>query len=305
MQGSRRAMALLVTMMFVVAITVAIAFGLKQVNSASSVIKSENFIYQSSMLVEDILNILENSKAVQKVIDSNSSSDFYAFLSQAAFIPLEVDGLEVVVKISSARSKFNPNELVEGGKIQKNRVAMLKQYFTTHMVNSDYVDILLDNMSKIKADNSYNSRIFDANPSLFRDYIASVKHLKKINDFYAQEYNDNSLKNINFKNLFYFSSDRDIAIDLNYATPEVWEMILGCQKDRAKFLSDGGGGYEKEADLNLQPEEIVNLHKFKVSYYEPIIQVEIEIMQNDNDAKVRFEYDIKKKKVSNFVYESK
>jgi len=302
-QRSRRAIALLITVMFVIVITVAIGFGLKQVNDASSALKRENFLYQTNMIVEDILHILQTSPDVQKVIDSNSSSDFHTFLAQAAFIPLKVNGLEIVMKLSSARAKFNPNALIEDGKIKKERVAMLKQYLNAHMVNSDYVDILLDNMSKVKADNSYNSRIFDVNPSLFRDYIASAKHLKKINDFYAQEFNDDSLKNINFENLFYFSRDANSTVDINYATPEVWEMMLGCQKERAERLSAGGGGYENEANLDLQPEELVNLQKFQVSYYEPVVQVEIEIMQNGRDARVRFEYDIKKKKGSNFVYE--
>jgi len=303
MQRSKRAIALLITVMFVIVITVAIGFGLKQVNDASSVVKSENFLYQSNMIVEDILHILQTSPDVQKVVENNSSSDFYVFLSQAAFIPFEVDGLEIVMKLSSARTKFNPNGLMEGGKIQKERVAMLKQYMNENMINSDYVDILLDNMSKVKVDNSYNSTIFDENPSLFRDYIASRKHLQKINDFYAQEFNDNNLKNVNFENLFSLSGDVNSTIDLNYATPEVWEMMLGCQKERAELLSSGGGGYENEADLDLQPEEKINLQKFQVSYFEPIVQVEIEIMQNSSDAKVRFEYDIRKKKGSNFVYE--
>jgi len=302
-QRARRAIALLITVMFVIVITVAIGFGLKQVNSASSVVKDEKFIYQTNMIVEDILHILQTSPDVQQIIDSNSSSDFYTFLAQAAFIPLEVNGLEIVMKLSSARAKFNPNALIEGGKIQQERVAMLKHYVNSHMINSDYVDMLLDNMGKVKVDNSYNSRIFDANPSLFRDYIASAKHLKKINDFYAHEFNDDSLKNINFENLFYFSNDANSSVDVNYATPEVWEMMLGSQKERAKFLSAGGGGYANETDLNLQPEELANLQKFKVSYFEPIIQVEIEIMQNSSNAKVRFEYDIKKKKGSHFVYE--
>jgi len=289
--------------MFVIVITVAIGFGLKHVNDASSVVKSENFLYQSNMIVEDILHILQTSPDVQKIVDNNSSSDFYVFLSQAAFIPFEVNGLEIVMKLSSARAKFNPNRLMESGNIEKERVALLKQYMNENMINSDYVDILLDNMGKVKVDNSYNSTIFDENPYLFRDYIASNKHLKKISDFYAQEFNDNNLKNINFENLFSFSSDANSTIDLNYATPEVWEMMLGCQKERAEELSAGGGGYEKEADLDLQPDEKKNLEKFQVSYYEPIVQVEIEIMQNSNDAKIRFEYDIKKKKGSDFAYE--
>jgi len=44
-------------------------------------------------------------------------------------------------------------------------------------------------------------------------------------------------------------------------------------------------------------------HKFKTSFFEPYIYVVINIEQNKNNAIISFEYDIKKKKGSNFVYE--
>ncbi len=283
--------------MFVIVITVAIGVGLKQVNVATKVVSSENFMYQSSIIVEDLLNILKTSKDISAVVDAKSSEALYLFLSQAAFIPFESSGVEIVMKINSARGKFNPLTL------SNKNLPLVQQYMNRYQVNSQYVDILLDGMSKIKEDNSYNSTIFDEKPYLFRDYIVSKEHLQEFNNFYAREYNDNALKNINFDNLFYFSNNKNMSIDLNYATPEVWEMMLGCQKDKAELLSDGGGFYTKIKDLDLNSEEEENLKLFKTSFFEPILYVEIEITENELHSKISFEYDIKKKKGSNFVYE--
>jgi len=294
---SRSAIALLITVMFVIVITVAIGYGLKQVNSASSIVKEEKFIYQSSIIVEDVLNILKTSPDIASVIDTNSSSDFYIFMSQASFIPLQISGFDIVLKISSARSKFNPKQL------NIKNIDSMRLFMSNHNVNSQYVDLLLDSISGIKEDNSYNSTIFDENPYLFRNSIASLEQIQEINKFYTQEYNDPSLKNIDFNELFYFSSESNISIDLNYATPLVWELLLGTTKERAEFLSDGMGSYTQLSDLNLDRDEEENLKNFKTSYFEPLLFVEIEIMQENMKSNISFEYDIKKKEGYNFAYE--
>jgi len=293
----RRAIALLVTVMFVMLITVAIGIGLKQVNEASDLVQKENFLYQSSIIVEDILSILQNSPDIKQVAENNSSEEFYIFVSQAAFIPFEIDGLEILMKIKSARSKFCISSFNAA------RVDAMKRYLDNYQINNQYVDILVDNMSKIKEDNSYNSNIFDAKPYLFRDYLASEKHLREINNYYMQEYNDDALKKIDFEQLLYYSDDANMSIDLNFATPEVWELMLGTTRDRAEFLAEGGGSYTALADLNLDADEKERLAKFKTSFFEPIIFVELEITQNGADSKITFEYDIREKKGRNFTYD--
>ncbi len=296
MQHSRSGIALLITVMFVIVITVAIGYGLKQVNSAATAVKQENFIYQSNIIVEDLLRILQTSPEIQAAVDTNSSEALFLLISQAAFIPFESHGLEMVLKIKSARAKFNPAQ------IDANNTEQIKLFMNNYNINNQYVDILRDNINGIKEDNSYNSRIFDEHPYLFRDYIASSEHLKIINDFYTKEYNDNSLSKIDFDNLFYYSSDRNMSIDLNYATPEVWEMLAGVQKERAEVLTANGGFYTKYEDLGLNDDELENLKHFKTSFYEPILDVEVEIRQNGLLSNIHFEYNIKTKKGSNFAF---
>ncbi|HIC13499.1 MAG TPA: hypothetical protein EYO75_09070 [Sulfurimonas sp.] len=298
MQRSRHGIALLITLMFIIVITVAIGYGLKQVNDATEILKQEQFLYQKSIIVEDILNILKDSQELQSSVENNSTEDFYLLLSQASFIPFVYEGVEILLHLKSARAKFNPAMLNESTGV------LLKQYLNRYNINSQYVDILRDNMGGFKEDNSYNSTIFYENPYLFRDYIASAKHLEIINDFYTKEYNDNSLKNVDLNQLFYYGEDTNISIDVNYATTEVWEFMLGCSRERAELLSSGGGYYTELENLNLSDaEKELFTENFKTSFFEPIIQIDLEITLNGEHSKVSFEYDIKNKKGSNFAYE--
>ena len=284
--------------MFVIVITVAIGFGLKKVNEASSIVKNENFMYQSQIIIQDVLNILKTSPDIKSIADTNSSEGLFLFLSQSSFIPFESSGLEIILQLSSAREKLNPSAL----KNNQARQDSIKQYFNNYNINSQYVDILLDNMGGIKEDNSYNSTIFDENPYLFRDYIASDKHLEKINDFYLKEYNDNSLSKIDFNNLFYYSEDENTSIDLNYATPEVWEMLLLTTRVRAEFLSNGAGAYTDLASLDLGEDEKIQLALFRTSYFQPILFVKLEIRKDNSSREMSFEYNIRTQKASNFAY---
>ena len=298
MRQARSAIALLITVMFVIVITIAIGFGLKQVNKAAAAVKNEHFIYQSRIIIEDILNILRKSPDIKSITDTNSSEGLALFLSQASFIPFESSGVEIVIQLSSARAKFNPNAL----KKNQARQDVLKQYLSNYNINSDYVDILLDNMNGVKVDNSYNSTIFDENPYLFRDYIASPEHLEKINEFYTKEYNDNSLSNIDFNKLFYYSEDENMSIDLNQATKEVWEMLLLCTPERAEFLSNGVGGYKNLDSLELNEGEKSQLALFQTSFFEPILFVKLEIREQKSILNMSFEYNIRTQQASNFTY---
>lgn len=296
MQRGRSAIALLITLMFVIVITVAIGYGLKQVNDATKLVKQEQSLYQKNIIIEDILSILHNSADLQAAVDNSES--FFLLLSQASFIPFEYEDVTILMKITSARGKFNP-AMLDG-----NTGVLLRQYLANYNINSQYVDILLDNIGGIKVDNSYNSTIFDENPYLFRDNIASAKHLEIINDYYTKEYNDNALSNVDFNQLFYYTDDANISIDLNYATTEVWEFILGCSRERAEALNANGGLYTEIEDLNLNDDEKEILRtSFKTSFFEPIVQIELDITLNGEYSKMSFEYDIQKKKGSNFAYE--
>jgi len=304
MHSKRGAIALMITLFFIIAISVSLGIALKQVKSVSTEVSKQKFAMQSSVIVDDVLNLLKSSPELDAI---DSVDSLFIFLSEAAFIPFESSGVKMLIEIKSARSKLNINTLVDvnGSKAVPNspRVNALSQYMALYNVNPSYTDMIVDSMSKIKADNSYYSDIFNENPYLFRDYIASRKHLEAINDFYTKTYNDNSLQKINFENLFSFSKERNSKVDLNYATKETWRLLLGCDELRAEQLSLGAGAYSTEADLGLSPQEVLALHRFSVEYLQMFLDVKVTIESGDLSSELRFEYDMNQKKGSNFVYE--
>jgi hypothetical protein len=296
----RSAIALLVTLVFVMIISVAIGYGLMQVKEASGVVEDEKILYQNSMLLDDVLAILLASPQMQTLADSNSSEDLYLFLANSRYLPLEIGGQKLILSFESANARININSM------QKRNETLFRDYFSRYMVGSSYVDILKECMRKNQAKdeyNSYTSRLFERNPELFRDYIASKKHLDIINAFYESEYGDTNLKNIAFDELFSYSPNKDEVLDLNYAKPAVWELILGASPQRAEMLSQGAGAYKTLNDLDLSADEKRNIAKFKTTFFAPYLLVTIEIIREKSSSKIRFKYDIKLKRGYDFVFE--
>jgi len=301
----RHAIALIITVFFIMVITTALGVALKQVKDAGDEIHRQDFLLQTNIILEDVLKILHNSKELEALATEETGDALYVFLSQASFIPFEHSGISITLELQSARSMFNINALVDDkGEFDEDRLGSLVEYFRMHNINTDYIGMLQDNVKQTKGDDAYyNSEIFTENPFLFRDYIASKKHLQTINNFFMRYNNDNSLEEIKFDELFYFSKDRKTKIDLNYATAQTWRLLVRCDEVRAEELSFSGGGLTKVSDLNLTAEETTLLKYFDTSFYEPLLDVRVEIREGSLSSKIRFEYDMKTKKGSNFVYE--
>ncbi len=300
----KRGIALLITLLFIVAITASIGIGLKQINDASKELKNQNFMLQSRIVLDDVLNIINNSAQIKNIAKDGSISELNDFLSKVSLLPFDLNGLHVSIEIQSARSRFNINDLVNStGKPNISRVEILKEYVSRYNINSGFIDLLLDNMGKIKEDMSYNTPIFNDKPTLFRDYIASKKHFDEIVGYYEKIYNDNSVQKIDFDKLLYFSAKKGDFIDLNYATPEVWQMMLGVDNAKALALSNGSGTYATIDDLDLTDVQKERLSKFQTSFFEPFLNVQVKLEQGEQKTYIQFQYDIKTQKGSNFVYE--
>jgi hypothetical protein len=108
---------------------------------------------------------------------------------------------------------------------------------------------------------------------------------------------------VDFKNLFNFNKNKKTKIDLNFATRQTWELILGCSKERAQELVQNEGGYTNMEDLNLNDMEKNSLRNFAISFFEPVLNVNIDIIQNKLNARISFEYNLRTQKAENFVYE--
>jgi hypothetical protein len=299
MHSKHSAIALMITLFFIIAISISLAISLKQAKSVRTEVSKQQFAMQSSMIVHDVKAMLDKMSGKM-----NTPKNLFTFLNQNSNLIFEINGMMVHIEIKSARAKVNLNILKKNNADIKYFKNHLSRYFDLYGISSTYLDMIIDNVSGIKADDSYNSNIFTQNPYLFRDYIASYAHLNKINDFYTKMYNDNALSKIDFEELFYFSKDVFTKLDVNYANVKAWRFLLGCDKARAEDLVSGAGNYEKKADLGLDPLESKVFDNLNIySFFEKFLDIKISLDSGTSSSTIRFEYDLEKKKGSNFVYE--
>jgi len=286
--------ALLLTVFFIMLITMSLGVGLKYINSSSKSMQNESFMLQSRAIVDDFLKILKTSPDLEAVKDTDTLA---IFLAQSSLLPFENKDVKVLVEISSARSKIDPNVLQN-----KEKLELFKSFLINNMINAEYADLLVDLTGGIKEDGLYNTDVFNEYPNLFRDYLTSSEHLRRVNQIYMNKYHDNSIAVVDFKELFYMSSEHNQSVDLNYATPLAWEYMIGCDKVRAESIVEGSGTYLSVTDILLSDDENASLSKFKVSFFEPIVEVKISINKKNENAVIIFEYNITSKKGSNFVF---
>jgi len=296
----RKAIALLITVMFVMVISVAIGYGLTQLKDASSSVVLEQKLYQDTMILDDVLEILRTSPELLHLADNNASDDLYLFLQNSQYLPLEHSKEKIVITFKSARSHININTL------NKANEELFRNYFSRRMVGNTYIDVLKEcmriNQEKEGYNDAYKSALFEKYPELFRDYIASKEHLDMINTFYMNEYGDTSLKNVPFSELFSYSDNPAEVIDLNYATVEVWSLLLDVAADRATVLTQNAGRYKSWKDVGLTPSEQKNIAKFKTTFFAPYLDVEIKVGEGTQRSKIYFTYDIKQKRGYDFVF---
>ena len=301
---AKNAIALMITLFFIMAISVLVGIGLSEVKKISTATQKERFLLQSRVIADDVMRLLKSSQDLDMLVGGESNEAFFLFVEQSGFIPLNTKEIEVVLEISSARSKININSLKkDANSFHLKRVEALQRYLNYHMVDMVYADLLLDAMSGIKEDYSYMSDLFRFKPHLFRDYIASKNHLEEINRFFKDNYRFNTLERVDFDTLFSYNKKIDTKIDLNFATPNVWMFMLGCDHLRAQEIASKRGFCTDLDCFELAEPEKELVNHFNTSFFEPIIDVKVTMYQNDMKAKMSFEYDMKLKKGSNFVYE--
>lgn len=292
----RPAIALLITLFFVISVTAAVGVSIIQLRLSAKQVREGKCLIQSSMILDDFLNLLKTSPLLDTI---ENPETLHYFLYNASIIPLALENLNVKINIDSSMGRFNINALSSFKPFQEALSGYMLQY---DIGDVDYLqDLLIDAMSGQKPD--YRTAIFDDMPWLYREKIVSMAHLEQILDYYILTRHDNSIKNIPWKQLIRFGSHADRKIDVNYVTPQLWMLLLPeLSDDTAADLSSGVVIYKKNEDLSLSAEDIIELQRFDISYYVPRVQIEVDIKRNDQNVHVAFEYDLKLKKGGNFDY---
>ena len=296
MVSKRRGIALLITLFFIIALTAAIGISLTNLQKSGAELHEARFMLQSAAIVEDVIILMKEADKLGVVTDTDTLG---IFLLSAGFIPLELKELLVKIEITSAVGRININSLDRSKEFREAFLAYMARY----NVQDPYymIDLLQDCMGGQK--DVYKTNIFDELPELYHERIVSRRHLDKIIDFYTQERHDSAVARLAWHDLVRFDESNVSSIDANYVTPALWQLLVPALDDeRATELSDAGGMYHAIVDLELSPDETTELKKFKLSFFEPVVQVDIVVLENNTTAHIVFDYDITKKKGNHFEF---
>ena len=300
----RRGIALLLTLIIVMLMSIAIGLSMRTLNDAKKSVEKERFMIQSGMIVEDILDVLNKSPEMRAVAEANSSVALFTLLSSASMLPFESEGYRVLVSLKSARDRLNINTFAKADTTKaKERRVRLANFLNDYALGGDLYNYILDSMGGFKEDGSYRSDLFYNDPTLYRNAIVSSRQMERILLDFAKKDGIDPFSKLNFDKIFAYNEDPTTKLDLNYATPEVWELVAGVSKERAKQLFENAGAYESLSDLGLSEEEEKILSLFDYSFFEPVILVHLDVLKEDISAAIEFEYDIKKKRAKRFVFE--
>ena len=300
----RRGIALLLTLIIVMLMSIAIGLSMRTLNDAKKSVEKERFMIQSGMIVEDILDVLNKSPEMRAVAEANSSVALFTLLSSASMLPFESEGYRVLVSLKSARDRLNINTFAKADTTKaKERRVRLANFLNDYALGGDLYNYILDSIGGFKEDGSYRSDLFYNDPTLYRNAIVSSRQMERILLDFAKKDGIDPFSKLNFDKIFAYNEDPTTKLDLNYATPEVWELVAGVSKERAKQLFENAGAYESLSDLGLSEEEEKILSLFDYSFFEPVILVHLDVLKEDISAAIEFEYDIKKKRAKRFVFE--
>ncbi len=294
---SRTAVALLITLFFIMAITVAVGVSLSQFTKGRETIDSNAFLLQSAAVMEDLLSLLKSAPMIKSVEGPVSLS---VLLERASLIPLESDGVRVQVSLQSAHLKININALAGSKAYQE----ALQHYLARYNVqDSAYLlDLLIDCMEGKQL--SYRTQIMDEMPWLYNERVENSEHLRQILDFYVKQRHDNSVNTVPWHELVRFSDHNDTLMDANYLSAEAWKFIFPkMAQDQLQTLDEHTQVYESLTELPVSKAQIGVAEAMGVGVYAPVIEVAVLILRDTQEATIRFEYSIESEQVRILNYD--
>jgi hypothetical protein len=287
----RPGIALMITLFFIMAITVAVGISLTVYNQGKNVEAQYRLLAQTAMSVDDVVRLLQEGQMFAEVKDA---ATLKALLELTEAIALDYEGLEVMVSMRSARAGVNINALAASEALQEKFTRYLMRY---NVQDPQYLtDLLLDCMQGEQA--TYRTRIFDAMPQLYRVRIASAEHLEQILEYYIKQRFDLAVRDIPWQELFWFDDHEVQAADLNHMSAHAWQLLFPDMPDETITLLSGSGQvYTTYDELPLRDEDVRQLQSMNIKLYVPVVWVELELFSAGAVAEVALEFDIASKAV--------
>ncbi|MDX1294947.1 MAG: hypothetical protein R3302_01685 [Sulfurimonadaceae bacterium] len=297
----RSGVVLLMTLFFIIAITLVVGVSLTQMQKANAELGENRFLAQSAMSVEDVLAMMPHTERFGTISDAASLN---LFLSMLPIVPLETGKLSGTLSFESARGKININTLGNSNKAFKTYLEyyLIERY---NVQDAAYLThLFLDAMGGYKEE-GYHTDLFDRIPWMYRDRIADAEHLRQILDFYVQNRRDGSVNLVPWSELVRFDDHNRTSIDANYITPELWAMLQPqLSDDEIALLTAPPLPYEKSEELPIdQTLRSKLVSDFNIVTFDPTVKVTLKLREGEAlQSSISFEYNIQTKQARNFDY---
>lgn len=296
---SRKAVALLITLAFVTAITGLIGIMAGIFENALFDVSKKKLIVQSNVLFKDIKQILKDN-----VSDINGSEELDFLLS----FPLEAsddeNDVSVAATFSSGSSVVNINKMIDVNQtVNQDYVDSLNFAFVEYGVidRPFFIDIILDSIDADKEERSFGSEIALEERFFRNGRIENYEHFQKIIDYYKAKREDISVEKIPWKEIIGFDNEK---IDFNYASVDaLWFILRKYDKSfLKKIYEDKIEPYDSFDKLFFDEDDKKKLQAFKVEFFSPEVICATKFRQGKEETNMVFSYNLKTKEVSNIEF---
>jgi len=290
----------LVTLFFILAMMAIVSTSLSLISKNFENSDDESMKLQLMLSGKDLIKILKDSKEIN---DINTTQDMKDFLSVASFVPLGKVGLfDEAVSISSAEEKINFAKMARWTSKQKEH---LKEYLMEYGVvdPSFFLHIIEDLTGKKRADRVFLTEAVYAHPEWVSAAILDWMQFYDILDYYILQTDDYAICRVPWRNIARFSSYGGVEADINFATPDVWHFIFPDMDKEQIVAMQANRVFEKWEDLPFSKEQTNIIRQFiKIDEHPTLFHIKVVLRREQKSIAVSFDYDIKKKKIYDTVY---
>jgi len=300
MTSSRPAIALIITLFFIMAMTLLVGISSGLSDSALKRVEKERFLIQANRISHDVVTILG-----QITKDLNGSDDLDMLIDLPVLLDDEVSGMHVEITFESASSRLNINSLVdENGTIQKEYYNLLENVLINNQVldPSLFLSLVADTIDSDIEERIVDSEIATLDPFYSNGEIIDMKHFNKIIQKYIEMRDDLAINQIPWSKLI---STVGKDIDINHVTPELFAEIFPnfAPDEVLEYTLGRKDTYNKMEDLEVDDITKEYLLKLGVSFYEPLVKCNVLLKVNEQTGIISFYYDLSGKNASEFNIE--
>jgi len=297
MTSSRPAIALIITLFFIMAMTLLVGISSSLSDRALKRVEKERFLIQANRISADVVTML-----TQMTKDMNGSDDLAMLIDLPVLLDDEVSGMYVEITFESASSRLNINSLVdENGTIQKEYYNLLENILINNQVldPSLFLALVADTIDSDIKERIVDSEIASLDPFYSNGEIIDMRHFNKIIRMYIEMRDDLAIKQIPWSKIISTVGEK---VDINHITPELFTEIFPnfAPDEVIEYTLGRENTYNAMEDLEVDDITKEHLEKLGVSFYEPLVKCEVLLKVNEQTGIITFYYDLSGKNASEF-----